>query len=141
MGFFDSFVKRVMDAVKIGRLQKKDSEILSNFFMKAKVRNKVLAHGILSALNTGRTGDSEIKKLSKLLENANERIEQGRKPFSPSDEKDLRSIFDNAGLSIKTAKWFSLNMDQFLSNEINDEIVEKSAAKKIVRFSEKKIRN
>ncbi|MBI2079825.1 hypothetical protein HYT84_03600 [Candidatus Micrarchaeota archaeon] len=137
MGFFDSFVKRVMAAGKTGKLGRNDLSMLNNLFTKTNLRNKVLARGILSALKAGNAKDSEIKRLTKLLGKATERINDNRKPFSPSDEKELRLIFESAGLSIKTTRWFTLHMDQFLNNEINEELIGKGQlvpSKKVVKF-------
>jgi len=125
MGFFDSFVKRVMEAAKLGRLDKTDVSKLKRMFDNTKKRNIVLAKGILSALKAGKTSDEDTRKFAKLLENANTRIENEKAPFSAADEKELRQIFTNAGISEKAARWFSLQMDEFLGTELEESVMDK----------------
>ncbi len=121
MGFFDSFVKRVTDAAK-GRLNKDDSGRLKRMFDNAKKRNTILAKGILSALRAGKASPKDIQKFANMLDRANNRIVNGTNPFSSSDEKELREIFLRSGISEKAARWFSLQMDEFLSSEIEESV-------------------
>lgn len=137
MGFFDSFVKRVMDASR-GRLNKDDSGRLKRMFDNAKKRNTILAKGILSALSAGKSSPKEIQRFAMMLDNANNRIANGKTPFSSSDEKELREIFAHAGISEKAARWFSMQMDEFLNSEIEESVKEKipsiSPPKKIIKL-------
>jgi hypothetical protein len=143
MGFFDSFVRRVMDAAK-GRLNKDDSSRLKRMFDNTKRRNTILAKGILSALKAGKASPKDIQIFANMLDNANGRIANGKAPFSSSDEKELRGIFMRAGISEKAARWFSLQMDEFLNSEIEESVREKtpsiSLPKKTVKldFTQKK---
>lgn len=138
MGFFESFAKRVMDAAQAGRLGKDDSGKLKRMFDNAKKRNAILAKGILTALKAGKATESDIQKLAGLLENANQRIAQDKKPFSRQEENEIRGIFQNAGISEKTSRWFSLQMDEFLSSEIKEAVAGKTVvpvpAKKTVKM-------
>ncbi|MFA6531125.1 MAG: hypothetical protein WCT31_05305 [Candidatus Micrarchaeia archaeon] len=144
MGFFDSFVKRVMDAAQAGKLGKDDSGKLKRMFENTKKRNVVLAKGILTALKAGKAKETDIQRLAGLLENANQKISQDKKPFTKQEENDIRNIFQNAGISEKTARWFSLQMDEFLSSEIKEAVAGKTVVpvptKKTVKmdFSTKK---
>lgn len=145
MGFFDSFTKRVLEAAKSGKLGKEDVGKLQRLFEGMKKRNTILARGILSALKAGKANEKDILKLSKLLKNANEKIATGKEPFSASEKKEIKDIFQSAGVSEKAARWFSLQMDEFLSSELEESVVEKKIIdypqdKKTVKveFSQKK---
>jgi len=145
MGFFDSFVKRVMDAAR-GNLNKEDSGRLKRMFGNAKKRNTILAKGILSALKAGKASQKDIQTFANMLDRANNRIANDKAPFSSSDEKELRKIFMHAGISEKAARWFSLQMDEFLNSEIEESVREKvptiAPLKKTVKldFAQKKQR-
>lgn len=136
MSSFDSFVKRVLDSAKSGKLSKDDSSRLRRMLDNTKRRNIVLAKGILSALMAGRASDRDITSFARMLETANERIANDRKPFTKEDEKELNRLFKDAGVSEKAARWFALQMDEFLNSEIEEAVM----AKKTVSFQPKNIK-
>jgi hypothetical protein len=136
MSSFDAFVKRVLDSSKVGKLGKDDASRLKRMLENTKRRNIVLAKGILSALMVGKASDRDITSFAKMLETANERIATDKKPFTKDDEKELNRLFKNAGVSEKAARWFALQMDEFLNSEIEEAVM----AKKTVAFQPKNIK-
>ena len=135
------FSKRVMDAVRTGRLSKPDAKKLSRLLDRTAQRNVILAKGILSALSAGGATEQDIRSFSKLLEKANERINIDRDPFTDNDKKDLEDIFKRAYISSKAANWFASQMDELLAEEIEEFIKGKRAlgvpTRKTVSFEEK----
>ncbi len=146
---FDRFSGKVMDATK-GRLSASESGILSRLFQRTKKRNLVLAAGLLSALKVGGAGKRDIAELSSILEKANERILEGKEPFTKQDEGALTRIFREAKVPEAAEKKLRHNVqvdqDELLASEIVNSLSATTAqrlgkfvpAKKIpsVRFEE-----
>jgi len=144
IGAFFEFSRRVIDAVKAGGLPKRDVKKLDNLLIRTGKRNTVLAKGILTALSAGGASDKDVKRFGELLRRAEERIMQDKEPFTPSDRKELSSIFKRAYISAKTTKWFHAQVDELLAEEIT-EFIEGSRRvdigipkKKTVGFEKKK---
>jgi hypothetical protein len=107
---FTAFSKKVLAAVE-GKLSAKEIGILDRMFTRVKKRNLVLAAGLLSALRAGGATKADVQRLSKILEDANDRIYDGRKPFTQTDEKELARIFHRASLPQKAEARFKHNVD------------------------------
>ena len=118
---FAKFSERVLKAVK-GRLGKEDVGKLERLFRRVKKRNRILAAGMLSALRAGGASKRDIAQLANLLEKANERIEEGKRPFTLQDERALHSIFKSANLPLEAEKRLKSNVkmdkDDMLAAEI-----------------------
>ena len=123
---FVEFSKKVMSAARKGGLKAPDLKKLGNLLNKTGKRNKVLAQGILSALAAGGSSKEDIHRFSELLEMANDRIEDGKTPFTPKHQAELNTIFARAYISRKTARWFSLQLDELVAGEISDFITSES---------------
>ena len=117
---FMKFAKRVIAAAKKGGLKGPDLTKLTNLLRKTGNRNRVLAQGILSALAAGGSRKNDINRFGELLEMANKRISDGKTPFTKKHEKELNDIFARAYVSRKTARWFSMQLDELVAGEIND---------------------
>lgn len=117
---FVEFSKKVMAAAKKGGLKAADLAKLGNLLKKTGNRNRILAQGILSALAAGGSSKEDIHKFGELLELANERIADGKTPFTSKQQEELNTIFARAYVSRKTARWFSLQLDELVAGEIND---------------------
>ena len=128
LGSFMRFAKNVVDAAKKGGLGKKDLQKLERLLTRDGKKNIVLAAGLVSALRTGAT-DKEVKEVGSLFERASDRISKGKKPFTKNEEKTLRDILTGAGVSERTSRWISSNVDALLADEINEFI----AGKKLER--------
>ncbi|MBN2122244.1 hypothetical protein JW721_04290 [Candidatus Micrarchaeota archaeon] len=142
---FPAFAEKVLSAVK-GKLTVKEEGILRRLFSRVKKRNNILAAGLLSALQAGGSSKEDIKVFSELLEKANERILEGKKPFTIADDRELSKIFERANLPKKAEAKFNHNVksdeDDLLVSRITESIhisekkglrrfvPEKSAAKK-----------
>ena len=120
IGSFFMFTKRVMEAVRTGRLSKPDASKLSRLLNRTGKRNIILAKGILTALNAGGAKEEDIQRFSKLLENANDRISQDKEPFTEADKQNLEDVFKHAYISTKAANWFASQMDELLAEEIEE---------------------
>lgn len=122
---FASFSKKVLDAVK-GKLSSKEIGTLKRLFTRVKKRNTILAAGLLSALKAGGASKRDIERLSKILETANERILEGKKPFTEKEKKELASIFERANIPKKAEAKFKHNVesdeDDLLVSEIAESI-------------------
>jgi len=126
---FMEFAKKVVGAAKKGGLKGPDLKKLVHLLQKTGKRNRVLAQGILSALDAGGSSKDDINRFSELLEVANERILDGKKPFTGKQQDELNKIFGKAYLSKKTARWFSMQLDELVAGEINEFI---SGRKKLI---------
>ena len=118
MGFFEDFAKRVLDSARFGKLGERDASSLKRLLDKTKKRNVILARGLLTALGTGKSPESDIKRFSLLLNTANDRISSGREPFSQSEQNELRDMFKRAGVPFKVARWLTVQRDEFLNSEV-----------------------
>ncbi len=123
---FVEFAKRVVNAAKKGGLRGPDLKKLTNLLRKTGDRNRVLAQGILSALTAGGSSREDINRFSDLLEIANHRIADGKVPFTSKQQQELNKIFARAYISRKTARWFSLQLDELVAEEINEFITGES---------------
>ncbi len=138
---FIEFAKKVMHAAKKGGLKGPNLKKLEHLLNRTGRRNRILAQGILSALAAGGSSKEDIERFSKLLETANERIVQDKPPFTAKHQKELNDIFKRAFVSRKTAKWFSLQLDEFVASEINEfisggkEIMTGIPERKTVKFT------
>ena len=92
---FAEFSKKVLDAAE-GKLTQKEMGTLKRLFSRVRKRNLVLASGLLSALKAGGASKEDTQKFSVILEKANERIFEGKKPFTREEEKEIASIFERA---------------------------------------------
>jgi len=117
---FIEFAKKVLGAAKKGGLRGPDLKKLEHLLRRTGRRNRVLAQGILTALNAGGSSKEDIEGFSRLLEDANERILADKPPFTPKQEQELNEIFKKAFISRKTAKWFSMQLDELVAEEINE---------------------
>ncbi|NYZ77381.1 hypothetical protein H0O02_03635 [Candidatus Micrarchaeota archaeon] len=139
-GGFIEFVKSVIGSAKKGGLKGKDLKKLEHLLRKTGKRNRILAQGILTALALGGAGRKDIGRFSELLGAANQRIAEDREPFTPKQQEELNGIFSRAFISRKTAKWFSMQLDELVAEEINSfiygerQLMEKVPEKKSVRF-------
>jgi hypothetical protein len=122
LGAFRDFAKRVLDAVKKGGLPKVDQIKLDHLLTRAGKRNLVLARAILVALDAGGSSKKDIRRFGQLLEHANRRILEDKKPFTKKEEAELSGIFRRASLSEKTRHRFAGNLDELLASQINESI-------------------
>jgi hypothetical protein len=120
IGGFFQFARRVIDAAKKGGLSKLDLRKLDNLLIRTGKRNTILAKGILSALDAGGASDKDVARFGELLQKANERIADDKEPFTKRDRTELSTIFKRAYVSDKVARWFSTQVDELLSDEINE---------------------
>jgi 3-oxoacyl-ACP reductase-like protein len=120
IGAFFEFSRRVLNAVKAGGLPKRDVKKLDNLLMRTGKRNTVLAKGILTALSAGGASDKDVKRFGRMLRNAEDRIMQDKEPFTKAERKELSSIFKRAYISAKTTKWFQVQVDELLAEEITE---------------------
>jgi hypothetical protein len=129
---FAKFTKKVLDAVK-GKLSSKERGVLERLFDRTKKRNTVLAAGLLSALKVGGAGKKEIANLAKMLEKANDRILEGKTPFTKAEEKKLGEIFRSARVPRAAEERLRHNVqaekDDLLVNEIVNSITTSTRAK------------
>ncbi|MEM3432279.1 MAG: hypothetical protein QXF35_00775 [Candidatus Bilamarchaeaceae archaeon] len=130
-GSFAEFAKKVMDAAKKGGLSARDLKRLERLLEKDGKRNKILAAGLVAAMKTG-ASEKEIEKLGKLFEKASERIANGKAPFTDADAQILRSMLEGAGISKKTSKWVSKNIDEMLAAEIKEFITGKKISRVVI---------
>jgi hypothetical protein len=141
LGSFFAFSKRVLDAARKGGLALRELKKLDNLLTRTGKRNTVMAKGILTALSAGGASESDVSRFGSLLRKAEERVMEGREPFTESERKELADVFGRAYISAKTAKWFSAQVDELLAEEINDFISGSRRvdlgvpAKKSVRFA------
>lgn len=139
---FIEFTKKVVRAAKKGGLKGLDLRKLEHLLNRTGKRNRVLAQGILTALDAGGSSKADIERFSRLLEAANERILADKPPFTAKQQGELNEIFKNAFISRKTAKWFSMQLDELVAEEINEfitggkEIMAGVPEKKTVKFKE-----
>jgi hypothetical protein len=122
---FPSFARKVLSAVK-GKLTKKEEGVLKRLFTRVKKRNSILAAGLLSALKAGGASKRDIGRFSALLEKANDRIIDGKKPFTAQDDKEIAKIFARANLPRKAEAKFNHNVksdeDELLVSKITESI-------------------
>lgn len=122
---FPAFTKKVLAAVK-GKLTVKEEGILRRLFSRVKKRNNILAAGLLSALKAGGSSKEDIRTFSELLEKANDRILEGKKPFTVADEREISKIFERAHLPKKAEAKFNHNVksdeDDLLVSRITESI-------------------
>ena len=109
-----------MDAAKKGGLAVADLKKLDNLLTRTGKRNTVLAKGILSALTAGGSSDADVERFGNLLKNAEDKISNEQEPFTDSERAELSEIFDRAYISSKTTRWFSMQMDELLAEEIKE---------------------
>ena len=119
---FMIFAKKVISAAKKGGLREPELRKLTHLLKKTGKRNRVLAQGILTALNAGGSSKKDIMHFSELLESANQRILDEKVPFTKKQQKELNGIFARAYVSKKTRRWFSTQLDELMAGEINDVI-------------------
>jgi hypothetical protein len=130
-GTFANFAKKVLDAAKKGGLNSKDLRKLDRLLTRNAMRNKILAAGLVSALRAG-AKPSEVNRLSTMFEKASERIADGKDPFTEEEQKKIRSILDDAGISSKTSNWVAKHTDDLLAAEVNEFISGKHLTTPIV---------
>jgi len=118
---FDRFSGKVMDATK-GKLSSGEAGILSRLFKRTKKRNLLLAAGLLSALKVGGAGRRDIAEFSNILEKANDRILEGKEPFTKADDQAITRIFRDAnvprGAEEKLKHNVQVDQDELLASEI-----------------------
>jgi hypothetical protein len=136
LGAFRDFAKRVLDAVRKGGLPKVDQIKLDHLLTRAGKRNLVLAKAILVALDAGGSSKKDIRRFGELLEHANRRILEDKRPFTKKEEAELAGIFRRASLSEKTRHRFTGNLDELLASQINESI--KGRRKVVVGIPKKK---
>ncbi|MFN7991328.1 MAG: hypothetical protein U0R44_04185 [Candidatus Micrarchaeia archaeon] len=145
IGGFFQFARRVIDAARKGGLPETDVRKLDKLLERTGKRNTILAKGILTSLSAGGASDSDIARFSDLLQSAETRISGDREPFTKAEREEIQSIFKRAYVSSKTARWFSVQLDELLAEEINEFISGSRRvdigvpAKKTVRFDTDKI--
>ncbi len=139
---FTGFSKKVLAAVK-GKLTTKEIGVLKRLFIRVKKRNTILAAGLLSALKAGGATKRDTDKLSIILERANDRILEGKKPFTLIDKKDLATIFARANMPMKAEAKFKHNVesdtDDLLISQITESI-HREERKKFGFVPEKKMK-
>lgn len=122
---FAEFSKKVLEAAD-GKLTPKEMGTLKRLFSRVKKRNLVLAAGLLSALKAGGASKGDTQNLSSILENANQRIFEGKKPFTREEEKELASIFERAHFPQPAQARFKHNIqsdeDDLLVSQIAESI-------------------
>ncbi|MEW6722781.1 MAG: hypothetical protein AB1324_05965 [Candidatus Micrarchaeota archaeon] len=140
IGGFFQFARRVLDAAQKGGLDKADVKKLDNLLTRTGKRNTVLAKGILSSLSAGGASEQDVSRFGEMLAAAEERIQEGKDPFTAPERKEMTDIFKRAYISAKTARWFSAQIDELLAEEIGEFISGSRRvdigvpAKKSVRF-------
>lgn len=120
VGSFFEFSKRVLDAAKKGGLAPRELKKLDNLLARTGKRNTVMAKGILTALSAGGASEADVSRFGGLLRRAEDRVMEGRQPFTEAERKELAGVFGRAYISAKTARWFSAQVDELLAEEIND---------------------
>ena len=130
---FNAFSTKVLTAVK-GRLTTKEIGVLKRLFSRVKKRNTILAAGLLSALKAGGASKTDTDKLSKILERANERILEGKKPFTAAEKKELAVIFERANMPIKAGAKFKHNVESDADDLLISQIAESIHREKKRKF-------
>lgn len=120
IGAFVAFARRVVETAKAGGLGSKDLKKLDHLLSRTGKRNTILAKGILSALSAGGAGEKDIARFGELIGRANERISNGKEPFTPKELKEVTNIFKRAYISHKTARWFNSQLDELVAEQINE---------------------
>ncbi len=120
VGRFFRFAERVLTAVRASHLPKSDIKKLERLLTRTGKRNVILAKGILSALSAGGATEKDINKFSELLGRANKRIVEDKEPFTASEKSELMEIFKRSYVSAKAAHWFASQIDELISEEIED---------------------
>ncbi|MBN2478133.1 hypothetical protein JXB01_02465 [Candidatus Micrarchaeota archaeon] len=137
---FKSFVGRVMDSVKT--LNPNDRKKLGNILKKEGSRNLVLAKGLLTALDTKSPSKNDIIILADLFDNANKKINDGKKPFTGEEKKKIASILRKYGMAPKVNEWvISQTTDPVLYEALGDAANENIGRKTLVvtkKLAEKK---
>ena len=122
---FSDFTKRTLESTK-GKLTVKEQGILKRLLTRTNKRNTILAQGLLSALKAGGASKKNISRFSTLLETANNRILEGKKPFTQIDENELARIFKSAHLPKKAEARFKHNVgadqDELLASQLANSI-------------------
>jgi hypothetical protein len=140
---FIKFAKEILKAAKKGGLKGPDLKKLEHLLNRTGKRNRILAQGILSTLAAGGASKGDIEKFGELLEAANERILHDKPPFTRKQQNELNDIFKRAFISRKTARWFSMQLDELVAAEINEfitggkEIMAGVPEKKTIKFERK----
>lgn len=134
---FEAFTRRVLNAVRLGRLPEADTKKLERLLTRTKKKNLILARGILSALRVHGASEEDIKRFGLILEKASYRIEHNKEPFSKDEEKDLLEIFTKYQLSTGAAKKFSFQVDELLTQEIRNAMQKRKFAEDIVPSKKK----
>ncbi|MBI5223731.1 hypothetical protein HY990_04890 [Candidatus Micrarchaeota archaeon] len=119
-GAFLQFASRVLEAAKRGGLRGKELKTLEQILAKTGKRNTIISKGILSALSAGGAQKRDIEVFGKILMNAETKIQEGKKPFTESEQREINDIFKRAYISSKTARWFSSQIDELVAEEINE---------------------
>ncbi len=129
----NEFSKKVLAAVK-GRLTTKEVGVLKRLFSRVKKRNTILAAGLLSALKAGGASKTDIDRLSKILERANERILDGKKPFTAAEKKELAVVFERANMPLKAGAKFKHNVESDSDDLLISQIAESIHRQKKRKF-------
>lgn len=120
IGAFFEFSRRVLDSAKKGGLPARDIKKLDNLLTRTGKRNTVLSKGILSSLSAGGATDADIVRFSELLKNAEDRIMDGKEPFSGNERRELSGIFKRSYVSSKASNFFSNQLDELVAEQINE---------------------
>lgn len=140
---FSSFAEKVLNAVE-GKLTDKESGVLERMFSRVRKRNTVLAAGLLSALKVGGASKRDINRFAEILEKANYRILQEKKPFTEKEEREIAKIFERAHMPKKAEARFKHNVvsdeDDLLANELAVQIQGKRRKEKFAFVPERQLK-
>jgi hypothetical protein len=144
VGAFFDFARRVMDATEKGGLPRNDKVKLKHLLDRTGKRYTILAKGLLSSLDLegghNKTDKNDSQKLAQLLERANERIFHEKEPFTKKEQEEIADIFKKAYVSRKTERWFELQLDELLAEEMHEYLTGRKTlrtnipTKKVVRM-------
>ncbi len=119
---FTAFANRVMHALRMGRLNERDTKTVERLLVKTEKRNLVLSRALLAAFTGGEQSEQDVKRFAHLLDLANRRIEEDKEPFSLDEKKELEEIFKRHSLSAKAARKFAFGIDQLLTMELRTQM-------------------
>jgi len=120
LGSFTKFAEAVMEAAKKGGLSRLHLKKLELLLTNTGKRNLTLSKGILTALDVGGASQKDMEKFGELLERANARLVNDRKPFTKEEEAEISRIFDRAYISRRAARWMTTQMDGLVAEEMNE---------------------
>ncbi|MBU0586450.1 hypothetical protein KJ780_02985 [Candidatus Micrarchaeota archaeon] len=126
-GSFGAFAKRVMHAVRMGKLSEQDVKALEMLLEKTGTRYTVLSRATVNMLGEGDEGKQDMREFVGIIEAAGKRINQGKTPLSEEDKGKLQNLFVNHQLSLKAAKNFALSIDAVLVGELLSQMKEKDS--------------